>query len=324
MANFDWRARLREGVAIPAHPLALTRDRKLDERRQRALTRYYLDAGAGGIAVGVHTTQFGIRERGLYEPVLAIAADASRDRDVVKIAGVFNAQEARCAADLGYHAAMVIPRRTESGEDLLNRARAAGEVLPVVGFYLQPAVGGCVLPRQFWRRLAQLECVVAIKVAPFDRYHTLEVLDGVAESGRARDIALYTGNDDHIVFDLIASYRGLRFVGGLLGQWSVWTRRAVEMLEGIHRNPSSPQWPKLAGELTAANAAIFDVANGFRGCIAGVHEILRRQGLLDGIWCLDPEETLSPGQALEIDRVCAAFPHLADDDFVRQNLDRWL
>jgi dihydrodipicolinate synthase/N-acetylneuraminate lyase len=312
MASFDWRARLREGVVIPAHPLALTKDRTLDEERQSRLTRYYIDSGAGGIAVGVHTTQFAIREKGLYEPVLALAAEAARGRDVIQIAGAFDVREAECAAQLGYHAALLIPRRSDSAEDLLTRAKAVGEVLPVIGFYLQPAVGGCVLPRNFWRRLAQIESVIAIKVAPFNRYQTIDVLDGVLDSGRAADIALYTGNDDHIVLDLITTYRGLRFVGGLLGQWAVWTRRAVEMLDGIHRDPGSPHWRVVADELTAANAAIFDVANGFRGCIAGVHEVLRRQGLMEGIWCLDPGEGLSVGQMEKIDRVCAMFPLLAD------------
>jgi dihydrodipicolinate synthase/N-acetylneuraminate lyase len=312
MGNFDWRARLREGLVIPAHPLALTKERKLDEERQSRLTRYYIDSGAGGIAVGVHTTQFAIRERGLYEPVLRLAADASKGRDIIRIAGTFDAREAELAARLGYHAALLIPRRPDTEDGLLARAREVGKILPVVGFYLQPAVGGCVLPRRFWRRFAQIESVVAIKVAPFDRYRTLDVLDGLLDSGRATEIAFYTGNDDHIVLDLITQYRGLRFVGGLLGQWAVWTRRAVEMLEGIHRDPGAPQWTVLAGEVTAANAAIFDVANGFEGCIAGVHEILRRQGLMEGIWCLDPAEGLSEGQMDEIDGVCAMFPHLAD------------
>jgi dihydrodipicolinate synthase/N-acetylneuraminate lyase len=312
MANFDWRARLLEGVVIPAHPLALTNNRTLDEERQSGLTRYYIAAGAGGIAIGVHTTQFAIREKGLYQPVLRLAADASRDHNVIQIAGVFDVREAECAARLGYHAALLIPRREESADDLLARARDIGSILPIIGFYLQPAVGGCILPRNFWRRFAQIESVVAIKVAPFHRYQTIDVLDGLLDSGRATEIALYTGNDDHIVLDLITTFRGLRFVGGLLGQWAVWTGRAVEMLEGIHRDPGSPHWRTLAGELTAANAAIFDVANGFKGCIAGVHEILRRQGLLAGIWCLDPDEGLSEGQMCEIDRVCALFPHLAD------------
>lgn len=312
MVNFDWRARLREGVVIPAHPLALTSARALDERRQSGLTRYYIDAGVGGIAVGVHTTQFAIREKGFFEPVLRLAADAARGRDVIQIAGAFDSREAECAAKFGYHAALLIPRQSETPDELLLRARDVGSILPIVGFYLQPAVGGCVLPRDFWRRFAQIESVIALKVAPFHRYRTLDVLDGLLDSGRAEEIALYTGNDDHIVLDLITTYRGLRFGGGLLGQWAVWTRKAVEMLDGIHRDASSPEWLKLAGELTAANAAIFDVANGFRGCIAGVHEILRRQGLMEGIWCLDPDEGLSQGQMEEIDRVCAMFPHLAD------------
>ncbi len=224
MANFDWRARLREGVVIPAHPLALTKDRTLDEKRQSGLTQYYLESGAGGIAVGVHTTQFAIRERGLYEPVLSLAADAARGTNTILIAGAFDVPEAECAARLGYHAALLIPRRMESPEELLARARAVGSVLPIVGFYLQPAVGGCVLPRDFWREFAQVESVIAIKVAPFHRYQTLDVLDGLIDSGRSSEIALYTGNDDHIILDLITSYRGLRFVGGLLGQWAVWTR----------------------------------------------------------------------------------------------------
>jgi dihydrodipicolinate synthase/N-acetylneuraminate lyase len=314
MAGFDWRARLRAGVVIPAHPLALARERKLDEDRQLELTGHYISAGVGGIAVGVHTTQFALREHGLYQPVLALAAEAVRRFDLIGIAGAFDVREAECAARLGYHAALLIPRRDESPEDLLARARDVGRVLPMIGFYLQPAVGGCVLPRSFWRRFAELESVVAIKVAPFHRYQTIDVLDGVIESGRAAEIALYTGNDDHIVLDLITSYRGLRFAGGLLGQWAVWTQKAVAMLDAIHRDPARPEWLTLAGELTAANAAIFDVANGFRGCIAGVHEVLRRQGLLRGIWCLDPDEGLSEGQAEEIDRVCAMFPHLADSE----------
>jgi dihydrodipicolinate synthase/N-acetylneuraminate lyase len=331
MAHFDWRARLREGLAIPAHPLALTASRKLDELRQRALTRYYLDAGAGGIAVGVHTTQFAIREHGLYEPVLALAAEEARGRGVVTVAGVCGRREqalteAATAARLGYHAALLsLGALRDAGTDkLIEHARAVGEILPVIGFYLQPAVGGRVLDRAFWRRFAALECVIAIKIAPFDRYRTLDVLHGVADSGRADAVTLYTGNDDHIVPDLTSTFRGLRMVGGLLGQWAVWTRRAVEMLAAIHRDPGASQWRELAWKLTDANAAIFDVAHGFHGCIAGIHEILRRQGLLEGVWCLDPEEGLSPGQAEEIDRVSAAYPDLADDDFVAANRDRWL
>ncbi len=331
MAAFDWRRRLAEGIVIPAHPLALTAARKMDERRQRALTRYYLDAGAGGIAVGVHTTQFAIRQHGLYEPVLALAAEETGGHPVVRIAGVMGDRrqalaEAACAARLGFQAALLSFAALPDADtdELLSLAAAVGEVLPVFGFYLQPAVGGRVLGREFWRRFAALECVVAIKVAPFDRYRALDVLNGVADSGRAAEIALYTGNDDHIVFDLIGEFRGLRFVGGLLGQWAVWTRRAVEMLEGLHSDPAAAQWRTLAQHITDANGAVFDVAHGFHGCIAGIHEVLRGQGLLEGAWCLDPDEGLSPGQAEEIARVRAAYPHLLDDEFVKRNRDRWL
>jgi dihydrodipicolinate synthase/N-acetylneuraminate lyase len=331
MASFDWRARLHQGVVIPAHPLALTEDRRLDERRQRALTRYYLDAGAGGVAVGVHTTQFAIREHGLYEPVLGLAAEESRQRGAITIAGVCGVRrqairEAECAARLGYDAALLnFGALAGSGTDeLIEHARAVGEVLPLMGFYLQPAVGGRILAAEFWRRFAALPCVAAIKIAPFNRYHTLDVLHGVADSGRAAEIALYTGNDDHIVLDLITSFRGLRIVGGLLGQWAVWTRRAVEMLDCIHGDPAAPEWRRIAWDLTDANAAIFDTAHNFRGCLPGIHEVLRGQGLLTGNWCLDPREVLSPGQSEEIDRVRKAYPHLEDEDFVRENLDRWL
>jgi dihydrodipicolinate synthase/N-acetylneuraminate lyase len=319
MGPFDWRARLREGVVIPAHPLALTSSRKLDEGRQRRLTRYYLDAGAGGIAVGVHTTQFAIRKHGLYEPVLALAREEAGERGVVKIAGVCGTRaqalwETECAARLGYDAVLLSfgALANATSDQLIEHARAVGEVLPLIGFYLQIAVGGRALDVNFWRQFAALDCVAAIKIAPFDRYATLDVLRGVAESGRAAEIALYTGNDDHIVLDLLTSFRGLRMVGGLLGQWAVWTRRAVEILEAIHRAPAAPEWLELAGRLTDANGAIFDAANCFSGCIAGVHEILRRQGLLEGIWCLDPDEGLSPGQLADIDRVCAAYPELID------------
>ena len=331
MSASDWLARLRQGLVIPAHPLALTASRTLDERRQRALTRYYLDAGAGGIAVGVHTTQFAIRERGLFEPVLALAAGEARGRDAVKIAGVCGGRqqavaEAECAARLGFDAVLLSLGALAAADvdELISHARAVGEILPLVGFYLQPAVGGRILPAEFWRRFAALDSVVAIKIAPFNRYQTLDVLRGVLESGREREIALYTGNDDHIVLDLITTFRGLRIVGGLLGQWAVWTRRAVEMLDRVHRDPGSPVWLRIASELTDANGAIFDAANGFHGCIAGIHQVLWRQGLLAGTWCLDPLESLSSGQAEEIERVCAAYPELADDDFVEQNRDRWL
>jgi dihydrodipicolinate synthase/N-acetylneuraminate lyase len=324
-------ARLATGGVIPAHPLAMTAERKLDERRQRALTRYYADAGAAGVAIGVHTTQFAIREAGLLEPVLALARDAldawAPGRSLVRIAGVCGptAQalaEARLAADLGYHVGLLslaaLPHASD--EALIAHARAVGEIIPLMGFYLQPAVGGRPLGAAFWRAFAQLDCVVAIKVAPFDRYRTLDVMKGVAASGRP--VALYTGNDDSIAADLATEFRvgprSLRFAGGLLGQWAVWTERAVALLDDLRagRSPTS--------DLTDANAALFDAANGFRGCIPGIHEALRRQGLLAGTWCLDPDERLSPGQLEEIDRIWAAYPHLRDDDFVARNLDRWL
>jgi dihydrodipicolinate synthase/N-acetylneuraminate lyase len=329
-------ARLATGGVIPAHPLALTGERKLDERRQRALTRYYLDAGAIGVAVGVHTTQFAIRRVGLLEPVLALARETldAAARPLVRVAGICGetAQalgEARLARDLGYHVGLLSLAAFPEARDeaLIEHARAVGEVIPLMGFYLQPAVGGRPLGAAFWRAFAALESVVAIKVAPFDRYRTLEVMKGVAESGRAGEIALYTGNDDSIVADLVTEFevggQGLRFVGGLLGQWAVWTERAVALVEEARRGPGQGLL-RLGTQLTDANAALFDAANGFRGCIAGIHEALRRQGLLAGTWCLDHDERLSPGQLEEIDRVWQAYPHLRDDDFVARNLDRWL
>jgi dihydrodipicolinate synthase/N-acetylneuraminate lyase len=326
----DWRARLRHGLVIPAHPLALTAERKLDERRQRALTRYYLDAGAGGIAVGVHTTQFQIRDCGLFEPVLALAIDTSRDRDIVRVAGICGptrqaVREAECAARLGYHAGLLslAALQQASVDELIEHARTVGEVIPLFGFYLQPAVGGRVLPYEFWRRFAELSCVVAIKVAPFNRYQTLDVLRGVADSGRCPGIALYTGNDDNIVGDLLTG-----FVGGLLGHWAFWTRCAVELLERVHATKRTgvidPSLFALAEQTTDANGAIFDARNQFKGCVPGIHEVLRRQGLLAGRWCLDPHEQLSPGQLEEIDRVYDGYANLNDDEFVRENLDKWL
>lgn len=347
----DVATALLRGAVLPAHPLALTAERKLDERRQRALTRYYLAAGAGGVAVGVHTTQFSIHEPavGLYQPVLALAAATAREHQEqsgvapILVAGLVGdtrqaVAEARLAADLGYHCGLLSLAALATADDdaLLAHCAAVAEVIPLFGFYLQPAVGGRPLSRAFWRRFAAIERVVAIKVAPFNRYQTLDVLRGVAEAGRAADIALYTGNDDHIVEDLLAEYRlpvdggtaTLCFVGGLLGQWAVWTRRAVELLNDVQRVAGGECVPRpllrTASALTDANAAIFDAAHGFAGCLPGIHEILRRQGLLAGTWCLDPREVLSPGQAAEIDRVCVAYPHLADDDFVAAHRDEWL
>lgn len=341
---------LQRGVVIPAHPLALTAARKLDQRRQRALSRYYVAAGAGGLAVGVHTTQFAIREpkHALYRPVLELAAeemdraDAGRTEPLIRIAGVIGptrqaVAEAKTAHELGYHAVLLsLAALSHAPEDeLIDHCRAVSRVMPLVGFYLQPAVGGRVLSYVFWRRLAEIENLVAVKIAPFNRYQTLEVVRAIAESGRD-DVALYTGNDDNIMIDLLTPYQFYlgdryvtrRMVGGLLGHWAVWTRRAVEILElcqaaafgGLIRNGLL----YLSAEVTECNAAVFDAANGFAGVIAGVHEVLRRQGLLEGTWCLDPEEGLSPGQTEEIDRVCRAYPGMTDDWFVAQHLDEWL
>jgi dihydrodipicolinate synthase/N-acetylneuraminate lyase len=324
-------APLLSGTVIPAHPLALNSSRQLDERRQKALTRYYLASGAGGVAVGVHTTQFAIREAGLFRPVLELAAETIKEsgREVVAVAGACGpvdqaVAEASLAADLGYDAVLLSPVVPGAGEaELLVRAKAVGEVLPVIGFYLQTAIGGPVLSRAFWRALADQPTTAAIKVAPFDRYRTLDVIHGVAAADRRDEVALYTGNDDLIIGDLVATMPGgLRFRGGLLGQWAVWTRAAVTMFERLRTDPAAVA--ALAPELTDANAAVFDAANGFAGCIAGVHEVLRRQGLLDGIWCLDPDETLSPGQAEELTRVSAAYPWLVDDEFVAEHRDAWL
>jgi hypothetical protein len=346
----DWPphvlASLREGVVIPAHPLALDRDRKLDARRQRALTRYYLDAGARGLAVGVHTTQFAIREAGLLEPVLDLAMRTATEwaREApIMIAGLTGrtaqaVKEAQVARGLGYHAGLLslAALKGASEDELIAHAQTVAREIPLVGFYLQPAVGGLVLPVSFWCRFAAIENVVAIKIAPFNRYRTLDVVRGVVEADAAERITLYTGNDDHIVLDLVTPFtvvangreRTTRIKGGLLGHWSVWVKRAVELLERIHAAVAANEVPAellaLDAQVTDCNAAIFDAANDFHGVIAGCHEILRRQGLLEGIWCLDPSETLGPGQKQEIDRVCAAYPHLNDDAFVRANLARWL
>jgi len=350
MRSEDWLSVLREGCVIPAHPLALTKERKLDERRQRALTRYYIAAGAGGVAVGVHTTQFEIRrpEVNLLEPVLRIAAEvideAQLDKPFIKIAGAVGpteqaVREAELARELGYHAVLLSNGGLGhlSNDELIERTRRVGEVLPVVGFYLQPSVGGRVLDYAFWRALADLPSVVAIKIAPFNRYQTFDVVRAVCESDRRDAIALYTGNDDNIVVDLLTRYRVMvgnkpvekSIVGGLLGHWAVWTRSAVEIFEKVRavreKGEGIPhEMLTLAAQVTDMNAAIFDPQNGFRGSIAGVHEVLRRQGLLEGIWCLNPNETLSPGQAEEITRVTSAYPHLVDDEFVRAHLDEWL
>ena len=333
------REKLLSGLVIPAHPLALTKERKLDERHQRALTRYYLAAGAGGVAVGVHTTQFAIREPqfGLFRAVLELAMEEIRGQEAVRIAGVCGVlpqarKEAELAAQFGYDVALLslASLRDRPISELVDHARAIASIIPIMGFYLQASVGGGILPYAFWREFLEIENVVGIKVAPFDRYQTIDVLRAVAESGRAQEIALYTGNDDHIILDLLTQFdfagHRIRFAGGLLGQWAVWTRTAVSHLEQIKRHSGAvrAELLMLAQQLTDANAAIFDPAHGFRGCIPGINEILRRQGLLRGRWCLDPQEDLSPGQAEDIDRVCRAYPQLQDNEFVQEHLEEWL
>ncbi len=344
------RSALNRGAVIPAMPLALTAERRLDERRQRALIRYYAASGAGGLAVGVHTTQFAIRHKkhGLLEPVLALAAeeldraDARRGEPMIRVAGVYGptlaaVYEARVARDLGYHAALLSMSALIAADvdHMVAHCREIAAILPVFGFYLQESVGGRPLPYRFWRRWAELEGVVAVKIAPFNRYKTLDVIRAVAESGRD-DIALYTGNDDAIVADLVTPFcvdtpQGpveRRIVGGLLGHWSVWTSKAVAIhtdCQAASRARTIPTDLLATGyRITDANAAFFDAAHNFRGCIAGLHEVLRRQGLLEGIWCLDPDEGLSPGQAAEIDRVYRSYPELNDDAFVAAGRDEWL
>jgi dihydrodipicolinate synthase/N-acetylneuraminate lyase len=339
-------ALFRQGTVIPAHLLALDPSRRLDTRRQRALTRYYLDAGSGGLAVGVHSTQFAIRDVGLYEPVLELAARTAREwtrRPLGLIAGLAGrtaqaVAEARVAQAHGYHAGMpsLAAMTGASVDELIDHCTALADVMPLVGFYLQPAVGGIHLPPAFWQRFAAIENVIAIKMAPFNRYRTLDVIRGVVAAGAEDRVTLYTGNDDHIVLDLITPFavrRGdeevqVRIRGGLLGHWSVWTRSAVTQLERIHRAVQAgaiePVLLALDSRVTDCNSAFFDVANDFAGCIAGCHEVLRRQGLLEGIWCLDPNEGLSPGQSEEIDRVCREHADLSDDAFVAAGLSRWL
>ena len=344
----DIRTQLHQGLVIPAHPLALNAERKLDERRQRALSRYYLDAGAGGLAVGVHTTQFAIHDEkvGLYKPVLELAMETMREREqsmgktFVKIAGVIGAttqavQEAELARALGYQVALLnlSGLKSASDEELMHHCRAVAEIIPLFGFYLNPQIGGRVLDYTFWRSFVEIENVLAIKIAPFNRYQSIDVVRAVADAGREKDIALYTGNDDNIMNDLLTTFhfeeKTVRIVGGLLGHWAVWTKRAMEQLELCHRSVSDgdsipKELMKLNVEVTDANGALFDARNNFVGCIPGILEALRRQGFLEGIWCVNPDERLSKGQMEEIDRIERAYPHLRDDAFVRENLDSWM
>ena len=341
----DVLAILRRGAVLPAHPLALDAERRFDRQSQRALSRYYVDAGAGGLAVGVHATQFQIRDAGLYRPVLELAAETARDwakRPLVMIAGVIGrtaqaVEEAQTARALGYHAVLLGlgAMKGASEDELIEHCAAVAREMPVIGFYLQAAVGGIALSRTFWKRFAALDNVIAIKVAPFDRYKTLDVAFGIVAAGAEDRVTLYTGNDDHIVADLVTPLRirtkdreaVVRFRGGLLGHWSVWTRSAVELLEKVHGVTDTGAVPdgvlSLDAMVTDCNSVIFDVANGFAGCIPGCHEVLRRQGLMRSNHCLDPSEVLSPGQAAGIDRLYAIYPELNDDAFVRAGLERW-
>ncbi|MBD1380489.1 dihydrodipicolinate synthase family protein [Metabacillus arenae] len=338
---------LHKGTVIPAHPLALTAERKLDVERQRALTKYYIASGAGGIAVGVHTTQFEIRDSSinLFEPVLRLAAEETKKllRPFIKVAGICGHQrqaleEARLAKDLGYDLGLVSNGGLSgySEEELLERTRQISEIIPVFGFYLQPSVGGRSLSYHFWKEFAEIPGVMAIKLAPFNRYQTLDVVRAVCHSSRSNEIALYTGNDDNIIADLLTTYQipvdgkmiEKKIVGGLLGHWAVWTKKAVEYFNRVKEIQDKEEVPKelltLGIEITDANAAFFDASHQFKGCIAGINEVLRRQGLLSGNWCLDPEEKVSPGQMEEITRVYEDYPHLHDDEFVRKHIQDWL
>ncbi len=342
---------LRAGMVIPAHPLALNRDQSLDESHQRALSRYYLDAGAGGLAVGVHTTEFAIHdpEVGLYRPVLELAMETVRawksptaaSEPPLMVAGVIGetaqaVREAETSRELGYQVGLLSLGALKGTQDelLVEHARQVARVLPIMGFYLQPAVGGRILSESFWRQLAEIPNLVAIKMAPFNRYYTLAVIRAVAEAGRAGEVALYTGNDDSILVDLLTRYRiatekgmvHLEVVGGLLGHWAYWTKRAVEQLEQVRAAKGSvpSKLLTLAAQVTESNEAVFDPENAFRGCIAGILYVLASSGLVAGVHPLGREERLSPGQAQKIDAVMARYPHLTDHDFVRENLDRWL
>jgi hypothetical protein len=341
--------RLHEGAVIPAHPLALHASRKLDERRQRALTRYYMAAGAGGVAVGVHTTQFAIREKdvNLLEPVLRMAAEeiaeAGKEESFIKVAGICGPTEqalgeAELAAELGYDLGLVSPGGLHDWSEsaLLRRMERIAQIIPIFGFYLQPSVGGRALSYSFWREFAEIPGVAAVKLAPFNRYQTLDVVRAVCHSSRCEDIALYTGNDDNIVADLLTTYRFMvngnpvekSIVGGLLGHWAVWTEKAVKLLSDIKRAKQSGVIPadllQRGIAVTDANAAFFDPAHAFAGCIPGIHEVLRRQGLLEGRWCLRPDEELSDGQMEEINRVYRDYPELNDDRFVSEHIGKWL
>ena len=340
------RKLIADGTVLPAHPLALDSSRKLDVRHQRALSRYYIDAGAGGLAVGVHTTQFAIRETGIYRPVLELAAETASawtKRPLAMVAGLVGPTqqaigEANTARGIGYHAGLLslAAMKSASEDEIIAHCTAVSREIPLVGFYLQPAVGGVILSANFWKRFAAIDNVIAIKIAPFNRYRTLDVLRGVHAAGALDRIALYTGNDDHILLDLTLPFdlrdegvtTRIYFKGGLLGHWSVWTKSAIAQFERCkavrYKDTIPADLLALDARVTDCNSAFFDVAHNFHGCIPGCHEVLRRQGLMQGIWCLDPSEGLSPGQLEEIDRVYREHADLSDDNFVAANLQKWL
>jgi len=336
---------LKNGTVIPATPLVLDKNRKYDEDRQRLLIRYYLEAGSGGIATAVHSTQFEIRDpkHALLEPVLsAVSSEVDKyenetGKTIVKIAGVCGkteqaTRETELAKALGFDAVLLSPGGLSdlSEDEMIERTKAVAKIMPVIGFYLQPSVGGRIFSYSYWQKICEIENVVAIKCAPFNRYFTLDVVRACAMSSRSDEITLYTGNDDNIIIDLLTDYKFekdgktvvKRFEGGLLGHWSVWTHNVVELFEKIKGASITPEFLTLAEEITDCNSVIFDAPNKFAGCIPGIHEILRRQGLINGIWCLNPNEILSDGQAEEIDRVCKMYPHLTDDEFVADFLKK--
>ncbi|HOV22153.1 MAG TPA: dihydrodipicolinate synthase family protein [bacterium] len=338
---------LRKGVFIPAHPLALTKERKLDEKRQKGLTKYYIESGVGGIAVGVHTTQFEIHNPkvGLYKPVLQLAIETIKEYkledEIIKVAGICGkteqaTKEGEIARDMGYDAGLLnLGTFTDEKDDdiLIEHTKEVSRIIPVFGFYLQPATGGRELSFSFWCKFFQIDNVIAVKVAPFDRYRTIDVIRAIVETGREKDIAVYTGNDDNIIIDLITPFKFnnkiIRIVGGLLGHWAFWTKKSVdifnEIKEIIKENSPIPQEIlTLSAAITDVNSAVFDANNKFSGCIPGINEILRRSGLLEGNWCINQDITLSPGQKEEIDRIFSEYSYLRDDEFVKKNLNKWI
>lgn len=341
---------LKSGTVIPATPLALDENRNFDEYSQRLLMKYYLNCGVGGIATAVHSTQFEIRdpEVQLFEPILKLVSDEIADFEnktgkvIVKVAGVCGkteqaVKEAELAKKYGYDAVLLSPGGLNDlpESELIERTKAVAGVMPVIGFYLQTAVGGRRFSYNYWQQICEIPNVVAIKAAPFNRYMSLDVARAAALSSRSDEITLYTGNDDNIVIDLLTTYKfdvdgkhyEKGFEGGLLGHWSVWTKRAVELFEKCKQEKGkdsiSAEMLSLANAVTDSNAVLFDGANGFAGCIPGLHYVLKKQGLMKTLNCINPNEVLSCGQAEEIERIYDMYPSLVDDDFVKENIENW-